>query len=104
MRVRALPQPGAFALDGELDLATVDMLLAETQGAPQDGDLVLDVSELTFMDSTGLRAILQIAQRRNGGTCVVLKHPTPAVERVLGITLPEGVPGLRVELNGRRDA
>ncbi len=56
------------------------------------------------MDSSGLRAFLQMAGRRTGGACLVLLHPTAAVERVFAIALPGGSPGLRVELNGNARA
>src|SRR5262245_59706211 len=49
------PEPGTFALRGELDMHTVDMLRRELE--PQierGGPLDLDLSEVTFMDSSGL--------------------------------------------------
>jgi hypothetical protein len=55
------------------------------------------MSGLRFMDSSGLRAILQIAHRREGDASVVLRNPTPPVERVLTISLPGPLPGLRIE-------
>jgi anti-anti-sigma factor len=100
MEVRALPQPGAFALEGELDMATVDVLLSATRDAPPDRDLVLDLSKLAFIDSMGMRAILQMANSRNAGSSVVLKDPSPAVARVLDIALPGGARGLRVQSGG----
>jgi anti-sigma B factor antagonist len=47
------------------------------------GQLVLDLSELTFMDSTGVRMILQADQhaRRNCATLVVVRPP----ERVMRV-------------------
>ena len=97
MEVRSLPQAGAYALEGELDMATVDGFLAGLRDAPQDGDLVLNVSNLTFVDSLGLRAILRVARGRNHGSSVVLKDPTPSVMRLLSIALPGGAPGVRVD-------
>jgi anti-anti-sigma factor len=48
---------------------------------------VIDLTELTFMDSSGLRAI-HAARRlaiKNGGTLVV-SRPQPAVHRMLQLT------------------
>lgn len=99
LEVRPMSDPRAFELVGELDIGSVDMLLAAIKSAPPDGDVILDMSKLSFMDSSGLRALLQMAGRR-AGSCLVLLHPTPAVERVFAIALPGGSPGLRVDLNG----
>ena len=45
---------------GEIDLATVDAVEAEVEAALADGPtLVLDLREVTFIDSAGLRLVLQ---------------------------------------------
>ncbi|MFD7433848.1 STAS domain-containing protein [Streptomyces sp. NPDC059861] len=48
---------------------------------------VLDVSEVPFMDSSGMNIILRIYQetRRTGGSVHILS-PTPPVQRVLDLT------------------
>jgi anti-anti-sigma factor len=91
-----------FVLDGELDMGSVSVLLGATKDAPP-GDLVLDVSRLRFIDSTGLRAILELARARDNGSAIVLRRPTKHVERVFEIALPGGLDGLRFELDGRAD-
>ena len=75
-----------FALSGELDVSTVPGLHAQLITEP--GSLVvLDLSRLTFIDSSGLGAIHAARQRviDEGGTLVVCR-PNPAVHRVLEIT------------------
>ena len=104
LEVRPMSEPRTFELIGELDMGSVDKLLTAMKGAPPDGDVILDMSSLRFMDSSGLRALLQVAGRRAGGSCLVVFHPTPAVERVFAIALPGGSPGLRVEMNGNARA
>ena len=48
------------------------------------GQLVLDLSELTFMDSTGIRLILQASQRAlMQGAELVVVRPPDTVMRVL---------------------
>ncbi len=53
------------APSGELDMSTVDLLEAEVERAEASGarQIVLDLSELTFMDSSGLRLILRAHAR-----------------------------------------
>ena len=50
-----------LALRGELDMQTVDRLSPWLEWAEQDGAsaIVLDLRDLTFVDSTGLRAFIQ---------------------------------------------
>jgi anti-sigma B factor antagonist len=53
-------QRHTLALSGELDIATAPDLEEAVEGLRENGGgaIVLDLSELTFMDSTGLQAIL----------------------------------------------
>lgn len=75
-----------LALDGELDVRTATeahkRLLA--LDVPPGGRLVVDLSEATFMDSTGIRLLLQAREhaRRCGAAYVIVSGP-PEVMRVL---------------------
>ena len=75
-----------FALSGELDVNTSQGLADRLTGRP--GSLVvLDLSQLTFVDSSGIGAI-HAARRlaiKDGGTLVVCR-PSQQVLRVLEIT------------------
>jgi anti-anti-sigma factor len=75
-----------FALRGELDIASCGELAERLTGAP-GSLLVVDLCELTFLDSSGLGAIhaARRAAIENGGNLVVCR-PTPMVHRVLEIT------------------
>jgi anti-anti-sigma factor len=73
---------------GELDIATAEQLegaLREIELSDAD-TIVLDLSGLTFIDSTGLRLVLD-ANDRCGGTADRLRviAGSPAVERLLDI-------------------
>ena len=74
---------------GELDLATASVLhdqLAELRDAGFR-QLIVDLRELVFMDSTGLRCILDYdAQGRNDGFSIGLNQGPSAVRRVFEIT------------------
>src|SRR5215218_1263858 len=71
---------------GEIDIATVEQL--ERAGARllknSDGRLVLDLSETTFMDLSGVRATERLSRLASdrGGSFVVIAV-TPGVRRIL---------------------
>ena len=70
------------ALRGELDLATAGRLLEVAQTLPTGCDIRLDVSELHFADSSGIRAMLTVVETIKPGT-LILVRPTRSVRRVL---------------------
>jgi anti-sigma B factor antagonist len=79
---------GVVKISGELDLRTRDQLV-HTAGEQADrgGRLVLDLSELTFCDSTGLAGLVRLHKRADaaGGT-LVLRAPTARVRHLLSLT------------------
>jgi anti-anti-sigma factor len=79
----------SVALSGELDLSTLDQLEAALDGGlgPKTGLVVLDLRALSFLDSSGLRAILALdADVRGRGGRVVLVQGPRRVHRVLELT------------------
>jgi anti-anti-sigma factor len=52
-----------LALEGELDLAGAATLERELDDLGDDGAVVVDLRELDFMDSSGLRALVLAARR-----------------------------------------
>lgn len=74
---------------GELDLATVEILEAAVETAINEGfnRLVIDLTALSFMDSTGMRALLVTSQRlaEENGTLGVVLTGGP-VARALAVT------------------
>jgi anti-anti-sigma factor len=81
-----LDVPRSLRLAGELDVAAApaiaSFLEAEGQG---DGDLTLDVSELSFVDSSGVRALIRAADSLAGRGRLILRTPTTTVLRVLDL-------------------
>lgn len=77
------------ALAGEFDLAAVpqfeDAIAAVEAGAP--AAIVIDLSSLTFMDSSGLRALVMADNRaRTASRRLAIVPGPPAVRRVFEIT------------------
>jgi len=78
-----------IAPSGELDIATTPALeqaITEATALP-GAELVLDLRELTFMDSTGLRTLAQTNARAeaDGFTLSIVRGPRQ-IERVLEIS------------------
>jgi anti-sigma B factor antagonist len=74
---------------GSLDVATVPILEAHIADLLTDGvrRVILDLSGLYFMDSTGLRCILDCdTQARQNGFSITLIPGPPAVQRVFDVT------------------
>jgi len=82
---------------GEIDLASYEALLAALSPLIQEaGDIVCDLSDVAFMDSSGIRLFVQMQRSREAGSAVILRNPAPNVERVLELTGVSAF-GLRVE-------
>jgi anti-sigma B factor antagonist len=78
-----------LSLRGELDLTSVPQFERELREAETTSPsrLVIDLSGLDFMDSTGLRALLQARERAKGEDHeLALRRGPRQVQRVLELT------------------
>lgn len=76
--------PRTFHLFGELDLASSPTLLEAVRPAAQeDGDIHLDLKELAFIDSSGIRAFLILAEELGTKGRLILSSPTTPVKHTL---------------------
>jgi anti-anti-sigma factor len=75
------------SLHGEIDMnrgpALREALSAAQQGSP---DVIVDLSGVTFMDSTGLHALIGAYHRAPEGGTLAVVGPTSAIRRVFDIT------------------
>jgi anti-anti-sigma factor len=87
---------GAFRLIGELDLSTVDELIGRVESWLREGwgDLVLDASALAFIDSTGVKALIDVARRLGDGRELVLMHPNASASRTLDLLSASSFPNV----------
>jgi anti-sigma B factor antagonist len=75
-----------LAVEGELDLASSPALEAQLESAGESELVILDLRKLDFMDSTGLRVLLQAYQRAEGsGRRFALVRGGPQVQRLLSL-------------------
>ena len=80
-----------LSLAGELDLSTTPLLDESLNRLDRRGPVVLDLGELTFIDSHGLRALFGYAARQE----LIVARPHPHVARVLSLTKSDRV--MRIE-------
>lgn len=81
------------ALFGEFDLGGVEAAQEEIRRVEQTdaGRIIIDLSGLQFMDSSGLHALLELdARSHTNGNRVVFLRGGPTVQRLLEITDTEG--------------
>jgi anti-sigma B factor antagonist len=75
-----------ICLKGDLDMRSAPRLerFLERLGDPRGWTIVLDLSEVTFVDSSGLTAMVGLTLRgRQEGFTAIVEHPSAAVRRVL---------------------
>jgi anti-anti-sigma factor len=83
-------------LVGELDISSARDLTDALTSVSGNGDLTLELSELEFIDSSGLHAILQYAGSLNG-THLTLANPSAMTKRVFEIAELANHPNIVIE-------
>lgn len=81
--IEPLPDGSGYRLAGELDLATAPQLGAALSDAQRAGRVVLDVGELTFIDSSGCSELVALVRPENGPVHLTIVNAGPAVVRSL---------------------
>ena len=80
------------ALTGEIDMTTAQALSSALGPWVQaGGPVILDLSEVTFMDSTGLNVLMMAAKALGERGCIIVHGAHGAVASVLRITKLDGV-------------
>jgi anti-anti-sigma factor len=94
IRRDATPDGGTrVSLAGELDIAGVDHARGELEAAwLEPGPLLIDLDELIFMDSTGLRMLIEVvAQARLEERDLQITRGSPPIRRLFEIAGVEAV-------------
>ena len=97
LEITPLGNEQGFALTGELDLITAPALDAAVRDLPANGPLTLDLSQLSFIDSSGLHAISEISRNLNGNGPLILANPSTWIRRVLEIVDFQSHPGIEIK-------
>ncbi|HWJ60905.1 MAG TPA: STAS domain-containing protein [Acidimicrobiales bacterium] len=79
-----------LTLAGEVDPGTAPELqdrLAQLAGDAAISSVVIDLGQITFLDSSGVRAVIAGSEAlRSGGAELILRGANPNVRRVLEVT------------------
>ncbi len=88
-----------LALSGELDMSATFRLepaLDRLLSSGQVGEVVLDLRDVAFVDSSGLGLLLATNERsREAGTAMAIVGPSPEILRVFRLAGVDGVLPLR---------
>jgi anti-sigma B factor antagonist len=89
--------PTGCRLVGEVDATNADRLRGHiAERAEPDRDFIVDCAELTFMDSSGVHAVLTAAGRMGGGA-LVFRGCGPSLRRLFEVTGVEDVAPVVIE-------
>jgi anti-sigma B factor antagonist len=90
MRVETTINDGVafLVVTGEVDLATADVLREAGVAAltPFVGTVRIDLAGVTFIDSTGLAALMTINNKAEHTHTIILENPSRKVRRILALT------------------
>lgn len=80
--------PSTIALRGEIDAHSAPQLVDRFQTLPAgNDDIVVEMGDVTFMDSSGLRVFIDLQQRATeADRRLVLQTPSQSVSRLLEVS------------------
>jgi anti-anti-sigma factor len=97
LRISQEPGSADLVLAGEVDLASVGVLEEALAAAAASGrPISVDLAGVTFIDSTGIQAILRCALSLNGRGPLVIRNPSAMAVRILEIMGIADTPDLEV--------
>ncbi len=81
---------GVVTVRGDIDMGTIGELVEVLEQL--GGTVVVDLAEVTFLDSSGLQGMLDARRvARERGDDLILRRPSPPVSRILEMTDLNGV-------------
>lgn len=86
-------------LDGEIDISSVHLLRGQFKSliGEDRSAVILDATRVTFMDSTGLHALVEGKRLLHEHGLRIFLVPSPQVRRVLELVFPEPMFAARLE-------
>ncbi|HEX5028101.1 MAG TPA: STAS domain-containing protein [Gaiellaceae bacterium] len=93
--IAALESENGIKVVGELDLATAPLLRDALDEMSAEPEILLDLTGVTFIDSSGLHSILTSAKSRNGAGPLAIRA-SRRVAAVFELLALEDHPGVRI--------
>lgn len=93
LAVDASADPVVVAVTGEVDITVADRFRQCLLAQVDDGRrmIVIDLSGLRFMDSSGLSALIDARRRVGTEGTITIREPTPMVRQLLEVTGAAGL-------------
>jgi len=90
--------PGTLRLIGEVDLSNVERVQSRLEREfAENRQLTLDTSEVSFIDSHGIRMLIALGEEATAqGSAILIMNCSKAVRRSLEVSVPGGIPGVEV--------
>ena len=86
-----------IAFAGEIDLATAERChLALQPWVEAGGPVTVDLSEVTFMDSTGIHAVIDAAKALGDRGCIIIHGAHDGIQKVFDLTMLDSVPNVHI--------
>lgn len=90
-RVEVIPSDDGWSIIGEVDASTspavAEALAVVPDGGRRSGRIVIESSGVSFIDSSGLRVLIELCERATAlGAKVVLAAPSRSMVRLIELT------------------
>lgn len=84
---------------GEVDLSSAHVLTNEFKSLARDtnSNVIIDATGVSFMDSTGLHALVEGKRAMHENGCKIFLVPSPQVRRVVELVFPDHLFADRVD-------
>jgi anti-anti-sigma factor len=100
----SIEETRSIRLVGELDMSSARGLEEALASAiERGGPVLIDLGEVTFMDSTGISALLKAAYALRGRGCLILHGEQDNVRRILDLVRLDGAVGNLHRVSDHRD-
>ena len=96
LEIHELDGQRGLRLVGELDMQSAQLLVEALASMPLQGPARLDLTELTFIDSSGLHVIAHFADTQNGNGPLIVQGVSAMLMRVFEITKLTDHPSLEI--------
>ena len=82
---------------GEIDLATAEGFTSALQPwVEAGGPVTVDLSKVTFMDSTGIHAVIEAARALGDRGCIIIHGAHDGIQKVFELTMLDSVPNVHI--------